>query len=73
MTNTEANKATFWVFLQDNQIPAENDFWSQSSMLIQTKISAGDILLDAMVNHIAEFLIIKKELSYQKSDSLLKC
>ena len=30
------------------------------NMLSQTKNSAGDILLDATVNHIAEFLIITK-------------
>ena len=59
---TEANKATVCVYLQDNQSPAEKKFSLNLmiNMLSQTKNSNGDILLDAMVNHIAEFLIITK-------------
>ncbi len=59
---TEANKATVCVYLQDNQSPAEKRFSLNLmiNMLSQTKNSNGDILLDATVNHIAEFLIITK-------------
>jgi hypothetical protein len=59
---TEANKATVCVYLQDNQSPAEKRFSLNLmiNMLSRTKTSNGDILLDATVNHIAEFLIFTK-------------
>ena len=59
---TEANKATVCVYLQDNQSPAEKNFSLNlmMNMSSQTENSNGDILLDATVNHIAEFLIITK-------------
>jgi hypothetical protein len=58
----EANKATVCVYLQDNQAPAEKRFSLNLiiNMLSQTKNTNGDILLDATVNHIAEFLFITK-------------
>jgi hypothetical protein len=59
---TEANKATVCVYLQHNQSPAEKKFSLNLmiTMLSQTQNSNCDILLDAAVNHIAEFLIITK-------------
>ena len=56
------NKANTVLYIQNKQNSAEKRFGLNLmiNMLSQTKNSAGNILLDATVNHIAEFLIITK-------------
>ncbi len=56
------NKANTVLYIQNKQNSAEKRFGLNLTinMLSQTENSAGNILLDATVNHIAEFLIITK-------------
>ena len=56
------NKANTVLYIQNKQNSAEkrSGLNLMINMLSQTKNSAGNILLDATVIHIAEFLIITK-------------